>query len=144
LNDRSTSLLPGTTGLWNGQLSPDGRHVAALQGKYLGLPRTLVLYNMVTHNAWALAENPDYPHWSADGQYLYFRTDYFHPIANQNEGVYRWRVSTNTVERVALDPKDFRLAGVFGVLSGVTPDGAPLVVKDLSNYDIYKLDLELP
>lgn len=138
------SSLPGTAGLWNGQLSPDGRHVVALQGRVQDGHQKLMLYDKLSHNARTVAEDADYPHWSTDGKYVYFRTPYFSRFLIKNRGVYRWRASTNTVETVVPDPPEFRLKGVFGVWSGVTPDGAPLVVKDLSNYDVYRLDLDLP
>jgi hypothetical protein len=32
----------------------------------------------------------------------------------------------------------------IGPWSGITPDGAPLFVRDLSTDEIYALDLELP
>jgi hypothetical protein len=36
------------------------------------------------------------------------------------------------------------LIGVDGAWSGLTPDGAPLLVRNLSTSGIYRLDLELP
>ena len=131
-------MLPGTTGLWYGQLSPDGRQVAALAGD----ARKLTLYDMLSHNTRALAEEADYPRWSADGIYVFFRTVYFLPGV-ENPGIYRWQASANTIEKV-LAPPDFPLCGILGVWSGLTPDGALLLVRDLSTRDLYRLDMELP
>lgn len=144
LKSKSVSLLPGTTGLWFGQISPDGRQVAALQWEAeAGESRKLMLYDMLSHNTGTLAENADYPRWSSDGKYVYFRTRYFGLVPAENPGVYRWRGSTNAIEKVLASP-DFPLIGVDGVWSGVTPEGAPLLVRNLSTSDIYRLDLELP
>jgi hypothetical protein len=100
-----------------------------------------MLYDMVAHNARALAEVADYPRWSADGQYVYFSTPYFH--GGNNGGVYRWKVSSNAIEAVTSYP-DFLLAGAWGVCYGLTPDGETLMLRDVSSRDLYALDLELP
>jgi DNA-binding winged helix-turn-helix (wHTH) protein/Tol biopolymer transport system component len=144
LKSRSVSLLPGTAGLWDGQVSPDGRQVAALEGEpSTGGPRKLMLYDMLSHNVRTLAESADYPRWSTDGKYVYFRTLYYSLLPIENPGVYRWRASTNTIEKV-LGSTDFPLVGLDGVWSGLTPDGAPLLLRDLSTRDICRLDVELP
>jgi Tol biopolymer transport system component len=131
------SELPGSAGLYWGQVSPDGRHVVALEKT----AQNLTLYDMVSHKTQAVAGPADYPRWSADGQYVYFSTLYFR--TRGTGGVYRWKVSTNTTETVVRYP-DFRLAGVWGVSYGLTPDGAPLLLRDLSTRDLYALDVELP
>jgi DNA-binding winged helix-turn-helix (wHTH) protein/Tol biopolymer transport system component len=138
LADRQVSFLPGTGGLHMGQLSPDGRQIVALEDS----TDRLVLYDTVSHNIRPLAEVADYPHWSADGTYVCFRTPYFRGRV-RNPGVYRWLVSTNRIEKLAGDP-DFRLNGVDGAWSGLTPDGSFLVLRDLSTSDLYALDVELP
>jgi Tol biopolymer transport system component len=136
LENRSVSMLPGTDGLRLGQISPDGRQIVALADY------TLVLYDAVSHNVRTLAKTADYPHWSADGTFVCFRTPYFlNPV--ENPGIYRWVVSTNKIEKLASDP-DFRLNGVSGVWSGLTPDGSLLLLRDLSLLDLYVLDVELP
>lgn len=37
-----------------------------------------------------------------------------------------------------------RFGGVWGVWSGVAPDGSVLTVRDVSSHEIYALDLQLP
>lgn len=138
LQNGRLSTLSGTTGLRWGQISPDGRRVVALKNS----TNALVLYDTASHQTRVLAELGDYPYWSADGEYVYFRTQYFHdPV--QNPGLYRWVASTNKVEKMFSDP-EFRLSGAYGVWSGLTPDGSFLVLRDLSTADLYALDLELP
>ena len=99
-------------------------------------------HDMTSHNTRTVAELADYPRWSADGQYVYFSTLYFSTRGNTG-GVYRWKISTNTTETVITYP-DFLLAGVWGVGYGLTPDGAILLLHDLSTRDHYALDMELP
>jgi DNA-binding winged helix-turn-helix (wHTH) protein/Tol biopolymer transport system component len=137
LKTERVSELPGSTNLYWGQVSPDGRHVVALEKT----AQNLTLYDMVSHKTQAVAGPADYPRWSADGQYVYFSTLYFR--TRETGGVYRWKMSTNTTETVVRYP-DFRLAGVWGVSYGLTPDGAPLLLRDLSTRDLYALDVELP
>ena len=139
LKTRHSSLLPGSAGLYGGQVSPDGRYVVALEDT----THKLMLYDMVTHNTRILAGVADYPRWSADGQYVYFSTPYFFNPRGNTSGVYRWKFSTNTTESVIMYP-DFLLAGVYGVSYGLTPDGEILMLRDLSTRDLYALDLELP
>jgi Tol biopolymer transport system component len=135
LESRRVSTLPGTDGLRWGQISPDGRQIVALADY------TLVLYDAVSHNIRTLAKTADYPHWSADGTFVCFRTPYFrNPV--ENPGTYRWVASTNKIEKLASDP-DFRLNGVNGVWSGLTPDGSLLLLRDLSSSDLFVLDVEL-
>ncbi len=138
LKSRGVALLPGTTGLHWGQISPDGNYVVALTDA----TEKLVLYDITSQKNRTLAERAEYPRWSSDGKYVYFRTPYFRG-GIENPGVYRWRASTNTIEKVLASP-GFPLTGVLGVWSSVTPEGAPLLVRDMSTHDIYRLDVELP
>ena len=48
-----------------------------------------------------------------------------------------WILSRKLVISVADD-------GPFGPWSGIAPDGSPLLVRDISNEEIYSLDLQLP
>ena len=137
LGTKRVSLLPGTTGLYLAQISPDGRNIAAVEET----TRKLMLYNTASHQVRTLANLGDYPRWSADGQYLYFSTPYWN--GGVNGGVYRWRVSTNTIETVTRYPV-FLLAGVWGVGYGITPEGDTLMLRDVSTRDLYALDVELP
>ena len=137
LQNRHVTILPGTDGLRKGQISPDGRQIAALSGY------KLMIYDVASHNLRTITEYATYPLWSADGTYVVFRTPYFFPGHIENPGVYRWFVSTDKIEKIATDPA-FRLNGVDGVWSGLTPDGSLLLVRDLSTSDLYALDADLP
>jgi DNA-binding winged helix-turn-helix (wHTH) protein/Tol biopolymer transport system component len=136
LHTKHVALLPGSAGLQWGQFSPDGRYAVAIEDT----TSRLKLYDITSHLSQTLAEQADYPHWSADGQYVYFSTPYF---GGKSGGVYRWKVSSTTTQLVAKNP-EFLLGGVYGVGFSLTPDGQILMLRDLSTRDLYALDLELP
>jgi Tol biopolymer transport system component len=76
----------------------------------------------------------DYPAWSADSQYVFFNT-----LSTNDRGVFRVLVSGGSDERIADVP--FATRGFFGSWSGLSPDGAPLVLADRSRADVYVLSL---
>ena len=77
--------------------------------------------------------------WSTDSKYIYYDTG-----LGTNPAFYRVRVADRKVERLA-DLKGLRRM-FFAWLpwSGVTPDGAPLVPRDISTQEVYALDLRRP
>ena len=100
----------------------------------------LMLYDTISHDTRMLAGLADYPIWSRDGQYVYFSTLFFN---HDDSGIYRWQLSTGKLEEVLPAP-DFSLSGIWGTWFGLTPDGDPLVVRDMSVTDLYALDVDLP
>jgi DNA-binding winged helix-turn-helix (wHTH) protein/Tol biopolymer transport system component len=133
---RQVSMVPGTEGLYWGQISPDGRHVVALTET----TQKLMLYDTVSHDTRTLAGLADYPIWSGDGRYIYFSTLFFR---RSDSGIFRLQLSTGEIEKLLASP-EFPLDGVWGTWFGLTPDGDPLVVRNLTTSDLYALDLDLP
>jgi hypothetical protein len=90
-------------------------------------------------NQWSLlaeSEHFGYNEWSHDGRYVYVRT-------NQGgaEELVRVRIKDRRVEPV-LSLKDFPQSGdMFAGWIGLTPDDAPLLMRDRSVQEIYALDL---
>ena len=138
LKNKAESQLPGSAGLYRGQISPDGRYVIALED----VSERLMLYDVTSRTTRTLAQQADYPRWSADGQYAYFSSIYF-SARGRTGGVYRWKLATNTTESVVKYP-DFLLTGAYGVSYGLTPENEILMLRDLSTRDLYALDMELP
>jgi len=138
LKTKEVSLVLGSEGLYWGQTSPDGRHIVALEDD----TQRLMLYDMASRTTRTLAELADYPRWSADGQYVYYSTLFF-TIHGKSGGIHRWKMANDTTEMVTGSP-DFPLAGVWGVSYSLTPEGDPLLLRDLSTRDLYALDLVLP
>ena len=77
--------------------------------------------------------------WSRDGKYIYFDTG-----LSEKPAFYRVRISDRKVERL-VDLKGFRNV-VFLELpwSGFTPEGEPLLLRDVSSQEVYTLDFQEP
>lgn len=138
LKTQQISILPETSGLTFGQISPDRHSIAAIDET----SHSLVIYDMSSHTTRPLAELGDYPRWSRDGKSVYFNNLYFSPDGRSG-GVCRWTSSTNKVETLLKFP-DFLLAGTYGITFALTPDDSIVLLKDVSNRDLYSLDLDLP
>jgi Tol biopolymer transport system component len=117
-------------------VSPDGRHIAGPSVD----SQKLLLYDFGSRT-WSelLKMNVGCTNWSQDSKYIYFDTG-----LSEDPAFYRVRVADKKLERMA-DLKGFRRV-VFGWLpwSGVTPDGAPLLLRDISSQEVYALDFETP
>ncbi|HXY08307.1 MAG TPA: protein kinase [Terriglobales bacterium] len=128
--------VPDSKGMFVPQCSPDGRYIAVSSRD----GQKLMLFD-VKAQKWSelLKTNVGYVNWSKDSRYIYYDTG-----LGSDPAFYRVRVADRKVERVA-DLKGFRRV-VFGWLpwGGVTPDGAPLVPRDISTQEVYALDFEAP
>ena len=77
--------------------------------------------------------------WSADGKYVYFDTG-----SGAEQNIYRVRLADRKVELVT-NLQDFRRAMLPWVSwMGLTPDGSPLVMRDIGTQEVYALDFEAP
>ncbi len=128
--------LPSSPALIFPVCSPDGRYIAAtsLEG------RKLLLFDISTQK-WSdlLKMDVGYTNWSQDGKYIYFDNG-----LSENPAFYRVRVADQKLERVA-DLKGLRRAvPAWTPWSGVTPDGSPILVRDISSQEVYALDFEAP
>lgn len=132
---REVSLIPDSNGLFSPRMSPDGRYISAITVNNV----KLMLFD-TKKKLWSdIAESYSlgYNEWSHDGKYLYFR---------QHRGgageLARVRMQDRLVEHI-LSLKDFpQPSDVFAWWSGLTPDDAPLLMRDRSVQEIYALDLE--
>jgi len=137
LTTREVSAIPGSEGLFSPRWSPDGRYLAAMNAQSTKLLR----YDFKTQN-WSDWTNEliGFPNWSHDGTYLYYDSPFTdHPTFR------RIKVG-QTHSELLLDLKGllrYSSAPAFG-WSGISPDGSPLMSRDLSTDEIYALDLELP
>ena len=81
-----------------------------------------------------------FPNWSLDGNYLYFDTLNTRPTFRRVKPGQRH-------SELLVDLAGFARFGVsslVGAWSGVSPDGSPLLVRDLSTQEIYALSLDVP
>ena len=81
-----------------------------------------------------------YPHWSGDSQFVYVgdRVDQHAPV------LYRIRITDRKAERVATLDVPNGLIGHWSGWMSTTPDGTPLLLRDLQAEEIYALDVDLP
>ncbi len=136
LRTLQVSVVPDSKDVFEPVCSPDGRYISgtSIDGQ------RLMLFDF-TIKKWSelVKMNVGFTDWSKDGKYLYFDTG-----LSDNPAVYRVRVADRKVERIA-DLKGLRRV-VFAFIpwSGVTPDGSPLLVRDISSQEVYALDFEAP
>jgi eukaryotic-like serine/threonine-protein kinase len=136
LKTGQVSTLPGSESLITPAISPDGRHLAAATSDR----QTLMLFDFATRQWTELAKTDvGYLNWTQDGKFLYFDSG-----LSNDPAVSRLRLADRKLERVA-SLKDVRRV-VFALYpwSGLTPDGSPLLMRDIGTQEVYALDFEAP
>ena len=126
--------IPNSDGLFSPRVSPDGRCISALTNDL----KKLVLFDTNTSHWSPLVEGEEvsYNEWSHDGKYVYVREN----RAGAGELV-RVRIKDRVLEHI-LSLKDFpQLDDLFAAWVGLTPDDAPILMRDRSIQEIYALDL---
>jgi serine/threonine protein kinase/Tol biopolymer transport system component len=137
VTDRKLRTLTGSEGLFMPRWSPDGRYLAAASRD----AQKLMLFDFMTQKWTELAKTMvNSPSWSRDSNYIYFDN---YPTQKE-PAVLRVGISDHKLETVSSLKDIRRPATYFGVWSGVDPDGAPLVVRDVGSQEIYALDWEAP
>ena len=134
LKSGKATLIPDSDGLFSPRVSPDGRYIAALTCNVT----ELMVFDTHT-NRWSslLKENfLEDNFWSQDGRYVYVR--------ESSDGVPklgRVRITDRVLEPV-LSLKDLpQVVDIFTAWIGLTPDNAPVVIRDRSVQEVYALDL---
>ena len=84
-----------------------------------------------------------WPEWSSDSKYVYVGQD---PQLRPGSAfhVSRLRVADRKVEALTTVDVPQGLVGVWGGWMSTTPDGTPILLRDLSIQEIYALDVDLP
>jgi Tol biopolymer transport system component len=137
LTTNQLTTLTGSEGRWFPRLSPDNNYIAALSNAN----RSIMLFDMKTQE-WTQLTKTSAIHvvWSHDGRYVYFDS-----TAEGEPALYRVQIKDRKLERVA-SLKDVKrpTSGTFGSWIGLAPDDSPLALRDISTYEIYALDWQLP
>jgi Tol biopolymer transport system component len=122
--------------MWMPRLSPDGNYIAAHSDA-----NHLMLFDMKAQKWTELTQTTAlHPEWSHDGKYVYFdSTDEGEPA------FYRVQVKNHKQERVA-SLKEVKRPTWGGptAWTGLAPDDSPLALRDISTFEIYALDWQLP
>ena len=133
--DRETgkvSPVPGGENRFSPRWSPDGRYIAAITTD----SQALMLFDRTNQRWTELARTSiGYPSWSHDGQYLYFDS-----ILTEDPAFFRVRISDHQLERLASLKDIHRYWGPNAEWSGLGPDDALLVTRNISSPEIYALD----
>jgi eukaryotic-like serine/threonine-protein kinase len=141
LRTNRVSVIPGSEGMFSPRLSPDGRFIVCMdspgQRKLWLLDREKQIQSELLANAHG---GLGWPHWSTDSKFVYVRdaSDQHKPI------FYRIRIADRKLEQVADVEIPGGLTGYWNGWTGTAPDGSPILLRDLGNWDIYALDVGLP
>jgi Tol biopolymer transport system component len=136
LGTGGVSDVASMTNLFGAVCSPDGRYCASSSSD-----GTRLMLLELSSGKWnELANvNAGWVTWSRDSKYLYFDSGF-----GQEAMVRRLRLSDRKIERVA-DLKGFRrVVFLYAPWLGVTPEGEPLLLHDISTQEVYALDFEEP
>jgi eukaryotic-like serine/threonine-protein kinase len=136
LKTNQLTTVSGSQGMWFPRLSPDNSHIAALSNS-----SHLMLFDVKAQKWTKLVQTTAYyPAWSHDGKYVYFAS-----AAEGEPAFYRVQIKDHKLERVA-SLKDVKrpTSGSYGSWTGLAPDDSPLALRDISTYEIYALEWQLP
>jgi serine/threonine protein kinase/Tol biopolymer transport system component len=136
LQTSSISDVAGSENLFSPRCSPDGRYIAALSAD----STKLMLYDFKTQKWSQLAQGLfAFENWSLDGKYLYAES-----YLDKNDDFVRVSVADGKVERLFSLKEVPRGFDPWESWVGLAPDDTPLLMRDKSTQEIYRLDVELP
>jgi len=136
IRTRQLTQVPGSDGICCPRWSPDGRWIMALSRDN----RKLLLFDESTQKWRQLADNMGvmgYMTWSADSKYIGFDTSF-----TSDPAFFRVTPADGKITRVVSLKNVRRFLPQWGEWSGLTPDGSPIVVRDISTQEIYALELK--
>jgi len=136
LKTNQLTTLSGSEGMRFLRLSPDNNYIAALSHI-----DHLMLLDVKAQKWTELTQTTAYyPAWSHDGKYVYFSS-----TGEGQPAFYRVQIKDQKLERVASLKDVKRPTSVsFGSWTGLAPDDSPLALRDISTYEIYALEWQLP
>jgi Tol biopolymer transport system component len=143
LRTQSVAAVEGSRGFHNPQWSPDGTVIAAMTKGERG---QLMLFDIASVKWVEAAGFPvGYPTWSHDGKYIYFQYSNNEEQQASGESIGRIRSGGATIEKV-VDLKDVGrvTTGTFVDWFGLALDDSPLFARDMSNQEIYAIEVEWP
>ncbi len=136
LQTSTVSNITGSEGLFSPRCSRDGRYIAAFSAD----SKKLMLYDFKTNKWSQLAEGLfAFENWSADGRYLYAEN-----YMDKGDDFVRVSLADRKIENLfSLKPVP-RGFDPWESWVGLAPDDRPLLMRDRSTQEIYRLDAEFP
>jgi Tol biopolymer transport system component/DNA-binding winged helix-turn-helix (wHTH) protein len=133
LATKAVTKLPGSDGLFSPRWSANGESIAALSIDQ----KRLLLFDVATKSWRVLAQqNIADPSWSHDDTAIYF-----HDFVAADQPIYKLKVATGKIERVA-DLHDLNSANVVDYrFAGLAPGDVPLVSARMSTANLYAAEL---
>lgn len=134
LGSRRVTTIPDSEELVYPSLSPNGRYIAAVHTKN----HKLFLLDRETQKWSEIWSTPTlWTGWSTNGQAGYFAVS----SGQRTWTFYRVGMDCHKAERVIVVTVPEGITGTWGPWMKMAPDGSPIVLRDLSHYEIYALDL---
>jgi DNA-binding winged helix-turn-helix (wHTH) protein/Tol biopolymer transport system component len=127
------TTLPGPTGLFSPRWSPDGRYMAAVNAA-----AELTILDLAGESVFTLSGlKVGFPIWSRAGDFVYFQD---RTGARVPTRILRLSLPGRKLETVVQLEGIGRLPlGTFASWSGLTPDGAPILSRDIGGQEIYSM-----
>jgi serine/threonine protein kinase/Tol biopolymer transport system component len=136
LRSSNISVVAGSEGLFSPRCSPDGRYIAALSAD----STKLMLYDFKSRKWSQLAQGLfAFENWSLDGKYIYAEN-----YLDKNDDFVRVSIAGGKVEQLFSLKEVPRGFDPWESWVGLAPDNAPLLMRDKSTQEIYRLDLDFP
>ena len=138
LKTKQLTTVNGSQGMWLPKASPDGNYITA----HSSTSNYLMLFDVKTQKWTELTQTrAPHPVWSHDGKYVYFDS-----TAEGEPAFYRVQIKDHKLERVASlkEVKRPPSGPQPGSWTGLAPDDSPLALRDISTFEIYALDWQLP
>lgn len=125
--------IEGTEGLLGPQWSPDGRYIAAVSRG------DLQLFDMETRQSESLVSGVPVSayFWGPEGRWIYYVENF---LLGPERAMRRISVPDRTTESVASLGRLRATFGITGFWFGITPEGEPTFLRDLSIHHLYALD----
>src|SRR5262249_53369057 len=114
--------------------SPDGKYLAAASVD----GQKLLLFDTASRQ-WAelVQASVNAIHWSADSQSIYFDSQ-----SSAEPAIYRIHLADRKLETIASLKDIRRVVLPFQAWMGLSPDGAPLLMRDTGTQEVYALDFD--
>jgi dipeptidyl aminopeptidase/acylaminoacyl peptidase len=133
LGTNRVSPIPGSDGVWAARWSPDGRYLVGHRFDF----RQLMMLDVSTGRWEELASGIlHFANWSNDSQYVYYER------WGPDTGAMRIRIRDRQEEKLGSLTELRRTTGPERCWSGLTPDNAFLVLRDVGSQEVYALNWE--